>query len=461
MADSLLLGVPRIGFRPFMVEGAPGVASYSGFLVEQEKDASLQGLNKYLTFSDVLANVAIVSAGVHLFLNLVAKAEWTAQPADASPEALEKARFVESVFGDLKKPWSRVVKRAAMAKFYGFAILEWTAKLRDDGLVGFLSVDSRSQSTIERWDLSPTGDVLGIVQRSPQDQREIYVPRQKLVHVVDDSIHDSPEGLGLLRHVVKATKRLERYELLEAWGYETDLRGIPIGRGPLMALEQLVAKHELSEAQATALLKPLSDFIKKHNKSPALGMMIDSSPYRAGGEVQAPSSVPQWNVELLRGEGGPHAEVAAAIERTNREIARVLGVEHLLLGGSDRGSFAMASSKSQAFGMIVDSALTELRQAFDKDLLDPLWALNGWDPALKPKLVTSQAQYRDVEEITGALKDIAQAGAPLVPGDPVVNQVRAFVGLVPTPADQDLALPPEDESGEFPPDELPPDEEGA
>lgn len=432
MADPIVqvpLGAQKGPISPFVPVGAPGVAIYSGFIVESEKDPALQGLQKHITYADMLMNHTIVAAGVRFFLNLVCKSKWTFAPADESAEALRLAELTEDIMNDMQTPLHKVVRHAARYKFLGFSALEWTMKQRPDGLYGFDAIESRSQRTIERWDVDQYGRVQGMVQRSPQSMREIYLPRWKVMYLVDDTIHDSPEGMGLFRHIVKAAKRLERYELLEAWGYETDLRGIPIGRGPLTELMRMVKRGELTEQQALDIRKPIEDFVRKHNRSPALGMMLDSAPYRAAGEQQTPIAVPQWDVELLKGEGAPHAAVAEAINRSMHEIARVLGVEHLLLGSNDRGSYALSADKSQAFGMIVESALIEIREALYSDVLTPLWKINGWDLALMPELKMDQVQYRDILQVSGALKDLAAAGAPLMPDDPAIGEMRDLIGL--------------------------------
>ncbi len=427
--------------KPFEQMGTPGTAVFGGYILENEKDDSLQGRQKFTTYSDILANTAIVAAGVRFFVNLVAKAGWKVEPKDDSAEAKKLAELVDDILHDMNTPWHRIVRRAAMFRFYGFSIQEWTAKRRDDGTIGFLDIEPRPQLTIEQWDTDMHGNVHGCVQRSPQDGYYHYLPRAKIVYLCDDSLHDSPEGLGLFRHIAKTARALERLELLESWGYETDLRGIPIARAPLSKIEQLVNEKKLTVQQAAALRAPFEAFIDKHAKNPSLGMLMDSAVYRSDGELKTPSGTPLWAVELLKGDSGPHEAVAAAIERKNREIARVLGVEQLLLGSDSKGSYALAEDKSQSFGMIVDSTLVEMRAQFKKDVLGPLWELNGWDKALMPELKTESIQYRDVQQIVAALEGLAKAGAPLTPNDPAVNEVRSQVGLTDAP-EHDMSLAP-------------------
>ena len=440
--DASVRGDAPKSSSPYKSVGAPGTALYGGYVVSGEKESSLQGTQRFTTYSDMLANVSIVAAGVRFFANLVSKASWSVEPADDNEQAEEMAELVEDIMGSMTTPWHRVVRRAAMYCMWGFSIQEWTAKKRDDGVIGFLDIEPRAQITITKWDVDVTGTVLGVVQTNPQNQEEVYIPRTKCIYLVDDTLNDSPEGLGLFRHVIKAARKLQRYELLEAWGFETDLRGIPIARGPFTQLEQLVTSGQLTTAQANALKQPMLDFIKSHTKTPEMGMLLDSMPYVTTDERATPSSIRQWDVELLTGDPGNLQEVASAIERLNREIARVLGVEHMLLGSDSRGSHALSQDKSQQFALIVDSCLKEMKETFEKDFLDPLWSLNGWDPALKPSFKIEKIQYREVEQVTNALEQIARAGAPLAPNDPAVNEIRTLLGLSEAPEldESDLAL---------------------
>jgi len=437
-------GVDPTNVTPFSVVGAPGTAIYGGQVVSKEKESRLIGRQKYITFSNMLTNTSIVAAGVRYFINLLAKAEWTVSPVDDSEAAEKQAELVEEIMRDMTTPWHRVVKRMGMFTMYGFAVAEWTAKRREDGVIGLLDIEPRSQKTIEKWELDMSGTVTGFIQTDPQNGKEIYLPRGKCIYVVDDSLDDSPEGMGLFRHLVKIADRLERYELLEGWGFETDLRGVPVGRGPFTDLETMVQNGTLSRSQATALQAPMLDFIQNHNRNPELGMLLDSKTYQTTDERNTPSAVRQWDVELLQGSPGTAEEVAAAIERLNREMARILGVEQLLLGSDSAGSHALSKDKTQAFGLMVDSALKEIKEVMERDLLDTLWALNGWDEDLKPTFKIEKIQYRDIEQVTGALEQLSRAGATMDLNDPAVNEIRTILGLSDAPEqeekDPDLAL---------------------
>lgn len=457
-----LLGRLRRTVSPTQVAGAPGTAIFGGYVHNGEVASRLsQPDQRYRTYSEILANVSIVAAGVRYFLNLTAGAEWSFTPSKADKDG-KYAELAQAILtDDPRTPWHRIVRRAAMFRFYGFSVQEWIARRRDDGVMTLADVAPRAQRTIERWDLDVEGNVLGAIQTNPQNNQSLYLPRGKLLYMVDDTLNDSPEGLGLFRHLVRPSERLQRYEQLEGFGFETDLRGTPVGRGPFTKLAEMEKSGQLTRAQRIAIEAPMRDFVQNHVKTPQLGMLLDSAPYESQDEAARPSSTSQWSLELLKGTTSSQPEMGEAIGRVNRELARILGVEQLLLG-EGAGSFALSKDKTQSFFLLVDASLREVRETVDQDLLDTVWKLNGWPDEMKPEMGTEAVQARDIEQVAASLRDMAAAGAILSPNDPAINEVRDLLGLShqPTPEgleeDEDSSLRGEME-GSAEEDEMPED----
>lgn len=428
--DTILAPFRRKRVAPTQRAGTIGTAVHGGYVQSNETKSDLTGRKKWETFSEMLANVSIVAAGVRYFLNLVSKPDWKVEPPEESGDAgQEIADKVSEAIFKMETPWHRVVRRAAMYRFYGFSWQEWTAKKLDDGSVGYLDIEPRAQKTIERWDLDEHGTVFGVIQRSPQTAAEHYIPRAKSIYLVDDSLHDSPEGLGLFRHLAEGSRHLLRYEQLEGWGFELDCRGMPVARGPFSELQDLVKNGELSEEDRAAIELPLKDFIENHVQAPQRGLFLDSKTYATEDEKETPSTVYKWSMELLKAGSTNLGDLNKSIQRKTRELARIMGVETLLIGETGSGSLAMAKDKSGNFYLIVDSTLKELAEQFEKDVIDPLMMLNGWPEDLKPTLKIEKLQHREITEITQALVDMAQAGAVLDPEDPAINEVRDLLGL--------------------------------
>lgn len=434
-----LVNTLRRNVKPTATAGAMGTPLYAGYVEEKEVESKLRGREKYRTYSRLLANTSIVAAGVRFFLNLAGSVEWKIEPAldkdgDASEEAkkfAEKAR--KAIFEQPDTPLHRIVRRAAMYRFYGFSVQEWTAERHSEGFMGFKDVAPRAQLTIERWDVDRrSGQVIGVVQRDPYDANEIYLPRDKVVYLVDDSLNDSPEGLGLFRHIVKHAETLETYEFLEGVGYSNDLRGIPIGRGPFEELDDAVAKGTMTPAEREEKIAPLKAFLKNHVKTGKTSMALDSAVYETTDDKQTPSSNKKWDIDIVKAPGvSPMSEMAQAIQRVNYEIARILGVEGLLIGSQRQGSFALSKDKSQNFFLIIEGTLRDVKEAMQKDLIDRLWELNGWPEDKKPKITHAKVQYQDAQDVAETLAAMARAGAPVEFDDPIIREVRHLLGLSP------------------------------
>jgi hypothetical protein len=427
--ERLLGAMRRQGVKPTQTVGGMGRAVFGGYIQDNEASSALKGEARYKTYSDMLANTSIVAAGVRYFLNLTAKATWSFEPAD-HPDGERMAELAEAlIVDDPRTPWHRIVRRGAMYRFYGFSVQEWTARRREDGVITLADVSPRAQRTIKRWDVDEYGEVLGMIQELPQTMREVYIPRAKTLYMVDDTLEDSPEGLGLFRHLAGPAERLRRYEQLEGLGFEHDLRGIPVGRGPFTRLAEMVQAGEISQADRVLIEQPIRDFINGHTKAANLGILLDSVTYETTDEAQRPSSTRQWDLDVIKGGSSGLPDVAEAIGRVNREIARVLGVEQLLLGDSSAGSFALSKDKTQSFFLLVDGTLREAADSVYDDLITPLWRLNGWDMDSRPYPVTEAVRFQDVEAITASLRDMATAGAVLEADDPAIGEVRDLLGL--------------------------------
>jgi len=414
---------------PTKTIGVGGTAVYGGYVDNKEINQKLIGQARWKTFSELLSNVSIVASSVRYYLNLLGKATWTVVPPKDSGQAGEDlAELIDNILFNSNTPWSQIVRRAGTYRTHGYSIQEWTAMRREDGSIGLLDIEPRAQWTIERWDIDTTGTVHGAIQRSPQTALEIYLPRTRLVYVVDDSLSDSPEGLGILRHVFPTAERLQKLEALEVGGFETDLEGIPVAKAPYSTMRS----QGLTDAQIAQRVATVEEFIQnrtKQNGRKALGLILDSLPYTSVDEAGTPSAANQWEMELLSASSSSQEALVTSIQRMNREIARNFGTEGLLLGETGAGSLALSKDKTSVFSLMVDSSLSDIRWSLKRDLIDSLFVLNGWDPALKPDLRPEKIQHREISEVTGALDDMARAGAVLTPDDPAINAVRELLGL--------------------------------
>ena len=416
---------------PFSPTGVGGFTVYGGFLQGGEVNAQLVGQQRWRNASDIMANFSIVAASIRYYFNLCAHPAWKCEPADDSDEAKKYAEFMESVLYEMDESWSRIIRRSALFKFHGFGFHEWTAKRREeDDRIGIASVRPRPCHTIERWDLDDKAGLKGVWQRAPQTGQEIYLPRPKLVYLIDDMLSDSPDGLGWYRHLVEPTNRLKEYLRLEGVGYERDLSGIPVGRAPIGLINDMVKRGDLSKEEGDKLIRDMQQFVKLKSKQPETGIVIESAPYIIKTDTgEQATSVLQWGLDLLTGEQTSIDKLGDAIRRTAFDIALIMGTQSMLVGREGAGSMALSKDQSQNLFLNVNSTLTDMAECYDRDLIGTIWALNGFPPEMRPTLKTEDASFRDVEQVARVLADMGNAGAILMPDDPAIDDVRDLLGV--------------------------------
>lgn len=416
--------------KPFQEQGSPGFAVYGGYINQVEQNPEMWGQNRWRTASDLLANISVIAASVRFTLNLISRPTWKFDPPDDTPQAKAMAEFAEEIFDDIDESWTRVVRRAGMYRYHGFGIHEWIAKKRDDGKIGIEAVESRPQHTINRWDIDEQSQLIGVWQRNPQDGQELYIPRKKQLYLVDDSLTDSPDGMGWFRHLAEPAKRLKSYLELEGIGYERDLGGIPIARAPLQRLNELMESGKLTSAQVTQAMNQLNDFIKLKRKSSETGLVLDSTPYLSKTDTGTTvSSIYEWGMELITGEQHSLQELSVAIKRLEFDMALIMGTESMLIGREGAGSHALSQDKSKNLYLTANSTLEDMAECVDRDILTPIWEMNGLDMKLKPHCQTEDVSFQDVEQIGKVLADMATAGAILDPNDPAINDLRDLMGI--------------------------------
>lgn len=423
--------------------GGDGVMSFGGFLPSPESNPALIGSRKWITYGNA-TNTAIVATGLRYTLGLLSGTTWHAEPNESGhPDAQRGAEIVEQglLKAFLTKPWSSVVRKMALYRYFGFSLHEWSVKTRDDGLIVFADLAHRPQHTVDRWDKPSEQEPWRAVGQMTRNGGRYEIPRERLLYAVDDTLTDNPDGVGLFRHVVELVRRLGVLEGLEGLAYETDIRGMPIGRAPIAELRKLAegmpgigSDKAKIDAFVTERLRNLHSAVTNIIKSPdkLQHLILDSDTFH-GADPNNITSIQKWALELLRGEASGVEQVAAAIGRIQLEIARVLGVEFAMVGGLDTaGSYGMHADKTDMLAVSLQTTLTEMATFATRDLARTLVALNGLDPeTCTPTLVAEPISNESIMTVVQALSTLAQAG--LAPDDPARGVIRKRLRLPPEP----------------------------
>jgi len=435
-----LFRAPRDSVKPMREQGVAGFVVMGGYLQGQETSGKLVGRQRWQTALDILQNVSIVAASVRFMLNLVSRPDWSFEPADDSEEAKQYAELMEDMINDIDVSWTRIVRRAAMYRFHGFGVHEWVAKKRSDGLIGIASLEARPCETIERWDIDENGGIIGMWQRDPQTGAELYLPREKLMYLVDDGLTDRPDGMGWFRHLVDPAERLKSLLSLEAIGFERDLRGIPVGRAPTTELQEMVNEGIYTQDQVDDMIASLKGFVSMERKTFDTGIVLDSKPYENKTENGTnQSSALLWDLDLLTGDPGSLEQLDNAIKRLQTDMAMIMGTEVILVGRDGQGARALSEDKSRNLYLNGNAILADMAEAVDRDITPRIWSLNGFPEELMPSARSEDVAFKNAKEAAETLADMAQAGAVLAPDDPAFDDIRSWLGLpAMTPIDPEM-----------------------
>ncbi len=430
----------REAAKPKAMQGAQGFTVTGGYIQSNEINTKLQGTMRWKVASDLLTNISIIAAGVRYSLNLIARPEWSFEPANDSAEAKEMAEFAQSVLDEVEGTWTAIVRRMALYRWHGFGLHEWQAKEREDGRIGIGKIAVRPCHTVERWDMEETGEIKGVFQKRPLDGKEIYLPRAKVLYLVDDSLTDNPEGMGWFRHLVEPASRLKRLLEIETMGFERDLNGIPVGRAPISEINAMVGTvpqgwtKTFTQEDANSAIAGITSFVRMEAKKPGTGVLLDSQPYASqSADGESLTGEKMWDIELLTSEPKGLDSIAKAVERLEYEMSLVMGTDSMLTGRGGEGSRALSEDKSHNLYLLAESTIGDIKEVVGRDLLDPVWAMNGLPDELKPKPKTESINFKDAAHIAQVLKDMATAGAVLAPDDPAIDDLRSLLDLPPQP----------------------------
>lgn len=438
---------------PTKPAGSDGVASPGGYLITNERSPSLIGTQKWVTFSNLEINTAVVASAMGVWTQLAGSVKWTAKPnkrggkdaqrgADLVTEGLLEAQ--------MSKPWSSVVRKQVVKKFRGFAMHEALIRKRSDGKIGIGDLQHRPQWSVHRWIKQDEQTAWDSIEQRTRVGNVYKIPRERLLYSVEDTLTDSPDGVGLLRCLAEISRVRDLYFRFEGIGFQTGLNGMPIARVPLAALAAQAVVDGVPKDDAAGIAayiatatKFMDDLISGHNKTADMGVKLDSSPYTTADAAKTPSTVLQWGFDVVRATVAGLPEVASALGRIDREMARLMLAEWLLLGAEGSGgAFSMHADKTAMFGLVCNASVGDVGADATRDVATRIVALNGLDPeTCTPTLVPEPISKESIEVACKALLMLSQAG--LHPDDeaPDIIRDRCDIPAAPKIPAQDWLLP--------------------
>lgn len=428
--------------------GASGLAIYSGYVADNESSADLRGTQRHKHYEGWKRTVAEVGLALRDFLLLAGAPSWTVKPYKAEdadeplPEDVQRAAWLQRQLDNLATEWERVVMEHALALIDGARVGVWTAKVMPAGSLGafgLADVMTIPLSTIERWDVDvATGRLRGVVQRDPDSQAEIPIARERLIYSRDLPTTTHPAGDGVMRFLAETIRRLQVLERLLDQGYEKDVHGTPIIYAPIEAKLAMVGKmvngRTYTAADFARDMENAMGFVSAAKRKDA-GLILDSATFadREGN----PTSVRKHSAEVLQSVSTSMEALRGRVKDLSWTILAALNAEHKAMG-RDSGTQALHQSKESARLRTVSSFLNGFAKTARRDLVRPLWILNGFDPASPadpqnlPTLTWNALEFADGGAVVQSVSALLTA-AGVEPGraDGIVAAILANLGLPP------------------------------
>jgi hypothetical protein len=393
-----------------------------------------KGIKKYREMRDNDATIGAIMYATEQVLRDVPK---IVKAVDESDEAVGYADYVTSVFDDMEHTLDDHISEALSSLTYGFAFFEVVYKRRmgpdfkdkkrhskfSDGYWGVTKLASRAQWTIEPSTDSvdkKTGDLLGIRQASSllDSANRGFIPADKLVHYRTTTVNNDIYGRSILRNAYKSYTYLTNLQAIEAIAVERELHGIPIGRMPAEYLGASATDDQKSiRADFERMLRDLKNNEQGYALLPS-DLLLDNEGKSTGGVAAR-----LVDIELITSNGTRNIDIDPIIKRYQHDISRSVMAEFLMLGSSSAGSYAMSKSKTDLFLRSMESYINSVYDILNKQLVEPLWALNGFPVEMMPKIEAGDVAPHDLKELGSYLRNLNGANIDLSNQPKIINEL--------------------------------------
>lgn len=397
-------------------------------LRQDEFLTELRGTRGIKKFREMRENDPIIGAILTAIDMMLRAVRWRVEGPDEQGND-----FIESCINGMSdRTFEEFIADALSFMPYGFSLFEIVYKRRADGLIGISKLAPRAQWTIDRFEVTETGDIKGVWQAAAQ--KNTYLPFQlyngvaKMLHFRTVSINNEPAGRSVLRSAFTSWYAQNEIKRIEAIAIERELNGLPIVTVPSEYLSP-----DASDGQKAFInqIKKIARDVKRNEQ----GYIILPSDLYADDDGKL-STTPMVDFKLVASQGTRDIDTGKTIQRIQLDMARSAMADFIMLGSNDRGSFALSQSKAQLFLRALEGYADVLAGTLNRVLIPSLWKINGLDPAKMPKLMRGRVAPVDLEELGNFIQRATLAGAELFPDQALENHVRDVAGL-PTKAGTD------------------------
>tara|TARA_R100001086_G_scaffold134472_1_gene69950 strand:- start:2317 stop:3765 length:1449 start_codon:yes stop_codon:yes gene_type:complete len=418
--------------------GIEGDNTRNGQIRADEFLPTLRGRRAMRKYREMRDNDSTVGAVMYATEQMLRDVPMNIIPADDSEAAEEGVTFLNSVFEDMDHTLDDHIAEALSYLTYGFSWFEVVYKKREgpnasslakrskysDGYMGVRKIATRAPWTVSRFEVDEkTGDLLGVYQSEGYSLGRDYIPLRKSLYYRTTAINGDVSGRSVLRNAYTAYERLKEIQQYEAIGIERELAGIPVISVPSSYFDP-----DATEAQQAALEKFKK--IGRDLKFNEQGYILKPSDTYPGKEGE-PSNIPLVSFELLSSGGTRAIEIDPVVKRYQHDIARSILAEFIMLGSSEKGSYALSKSKTDLYLRALESYIQMIADVLNKQLVQTLWELNGFPLETMPKIKAGDVAPHDLKELGSYLRNLNGADINLSGQPDIVDALLLNAELPP------------------------------
>jgi hypothetical protein len=403
--------------------GVAGSYDPNGYLKQEEFIPALRGNKAIKKYREMRENDPIIGATLTAMDMLIRAVEWKFEGTD---EAIE---FIEGVFDDMEGTFEDFLSEVLSFLPYGFSFFEVVYKRRmgrrpntptnyskfDDGLIGVRKIAPRAQWTIERFDVTVNGDILGVFQNASYASGITYIPMSKGLLFRTTSVNNDPSGRSVLRNAYLPYYYSTNLQTIEAIAIEREMNGMPVGKIPA---EYLKADADANKKTFVAEFSKILRDVRMNEQS---FVLLPSDVYM--NENGSLSNTPKVSFELIASKGTRDIDIDKVIRRHQHNIARTVLADFIMLGQSDRGSFALSQSKTDLFLRSIEGFIDNITAVVNKNLIPKIWAINGMDMADVPRMKRGRVSPVNLEELGRFVARLAGANENLFTDEVIISDL--------------------------------------
>jgi phage gp29-like protein len=124
----------------------------------------------------------------------------------------------------------------------------------------------------------------------------------------------------------------------------------------------------------------------------------------------------------MTSQGNRNIDIGPIIDRYQHDIARSVLSEFLMLG-TNGGSYALSKSKTDLFLRALESYINTVADVLNKQLVEPLWELNGLPVETMPKIKAGDVAPHDISQLSSLLRNLNGADIPLHSQHDIVDSI--------------------------------------